>query len=56
MSNATNFAPALDMTLLIISFRSSSDAVFVSTSPGYRTFVPQIVMCVLFGSLFPGRS
>ena len=56
MSNATNFAPALQMTLLIISLGRSSDAVFVPTSPGYCIFVPQIGMHVLVGSFFPGCS
>ena len=56
ISNAMNFSPALEMTLLIIILRILSDDVFVPTSPGYHTIVPKIVMRVLFGSLFLGRS
>ena len=49
MSKHTYLATFLDKTLLIISLKSFSDAVFVPTSPGQHTFFPQIVILVLFG-------
>ena len=55
MSKHTYFDPVSDIILLIMILKSSSDAVLVPTSPGWQTFVPQIVICV-FGSFFTGLT
>ena len=56
MSKHTYLSPDIDNILLIISLKSSIDAVFVPTYPGQQTFVPHIVILVRFGSLLPGRT
>ena len=50
MSKHTYLAHFLEKTLLIISLKSSREAVFVPASLGWHTFVPHIVILVLFVS------
>ena len=56
MSKHKYLAPDLDNILLIIGLNSSSEAVFVPTSTGEQTFLPQILIHVIFGSFFPGLT
>ena len=56
MTKHVKVALCRDSTLSIISLTSSSDPVWVPTSPGYKMLLPAIVILVRLGSNFGGRN